>query len=95
MFEQLKTEYDTWVKGKATKLLDVWPEYERFVTLLQINPDKRLPSLCQMVLERRGRAGRQVPWILPRKFPKVSLSGSLLRRLTVNCGISNDHSRAV
>ena len=86
MFEQLKAEYDGWVKGKYSKIA----RGMHFVTVPQVNPGKRLSSPCRMALKRKGRVGRQVPWISPRKSQKVSLSGSSSQKSTVNCGILND-----
>lgn len=64
MFEQLKAEYDAWVKGKYAEVAQKVDPFT-YVSLwcLQINPDKRSPSPCRMAVKRRERVGRQVPWI--------------------------------
>lgn len=77
MFDQLKAEYDEWVKGVQ---LPVCLSRSSASCTEQHNHDKRSRSRCPTGRNGKGQAGRRARWASRRRFRKVSLTASLLRR---------------
>ena len=71
IFNELKTEYDTWV---SCMFVLFWLRCCTYFLVLKRNQGKRSPLPCLMAQNGRAKVGKLVRWISPKKCQRVCQS---------------------
>ena len=74
IFNELKAEYDAFVAG-ICRVIAYNTLYHAHTTV-QLNPEKKSPSPCPMVLRGKQRVGKRVRWMSQKKCQRACLNVS-------------------